>query len=103
MVHVLAFITAKPGKREELLQLVRANLAAVRAEQGCIDYGPVIDVDGFGGSQAPIGDDTFVFVEKWESADALRLHFTQPHMLDYREKSKDLIANRAVHILSSAG
>lgn len=103
MVHVVAVITAHPGKREELLKLVRANLAAVRAEKGCIEYGPVIDVPGFGGAQAELGTDTFVFIEKWESAEALKVHFTQPHMLDYREKSQGLIASRAVHVLESAG
>ncbi len=99
MVYVAAIITAKPGKRAELLKLVHANLAAVRAEQGCLEYGPTIDVAGFGNPQAALGDDTFVFIEKWESADALKLHFTQPHMIDYVAKSKDLIANRAVHVL----
>lgn len=99
MVHVVAIITAKPGQRAALLKLVHANLAAVRAEQGCIEYTPVVDVPGFGGPQAVLGDDTFLFIEKWESADALKLHFTQPHMLDYVAKSKDLIANRAVHVL----
>jgi quinol monooxygenase YgiN len=99
MVYVTAIITAKPGLRAELLKLVHANLAAVRAEQGCIEYGPAIDVPDFGGSQAVLGEDTFVFIEKWESAEALRVHFTQPHMIDYREKSKELIATRSVHVL----
>jgi len=31
MIHVVAIITAKPGKRAELLQHAHANLAAVRA------------------------------------------------------------------------
>lgn len=101
-ITVVAIITAKPGKREELLGIARANLAAVRAEEGCIEYGLVIDVDGFGPNQAPMGPDTFAFVEKWASEDALKLHFTLPHMADYREKSKDLIADRAVHVLKSA-
>ena len=43
MIHVIALITAKPGKREEILKHARANLAAVRAEKGCIEYGPVVD------------------------------------------------------------
>jgi len=101
MVHVLAIITAHSGKRAELLQLVHANLAAVRAEPGCIEYGPVADVPGFGGPQTVLGEDTFVFVEKWESADALKLHFTQPHMIAYIDKSKALIAKRAVHVLQA--
>jgi quinol monooxygenase YgiN len=100
MVYVVAIITAKPGKRAELLALVHANLAAVRAEAGCIEYGPTIDVAGFGASQAELGEDSFAFIEKWESADALKLHFTQPHMIDYFARSKDLIADRAVHVLT---
>ena len=34
MIHVIALITAKPGKREEILRHFRANVPAVRAEQG---------------------------------------------------------------------
>lgn len=102
IITVVAIITAKPGKREELLNLARANLAAVRAEEGCLEYRLVVDVDGFGPNQAPMGPDTFAFVEKWTSEDALKLHFTLPHMADYREKSKDLIADRKVHVLKSA-
>ena len=101
-ITVVAIITAKPGKRAELLAIARANLAAVRAEAGCIEYGLVVDVDGFGPNQAPMGPDTFAFVEKWKDEEALRLHFTLPHMTDYREKSKDLIADRKVHVLKSA-
>jgi len=36
MIHVLAIITAKPGKRAEVLQAFNANVPAVRAEKGCI-------------------------------------------------------------------
>ncbi|HEX5455395.1 MAG TPA: antibiotic biosynthesis monooxygenase, partial [Stellaceae bacterium] len=46
MIHVTAIITAKPGKREEVLAHFRANMAAVHAEQGCIEYGPAIDAEG---------------------------------------------------------
>jgi quinol monooxygenase YgiN len=102
IITVVAVITAKPGKREELLAIARANLAAVRAEEGCLEYGLTVDVDGFGPSQAPLGPDTFAFVEKWANEEALRLHFTLPHMTAYRDRAQDLIAERAVHILRSA-
>ncbi|MGZ8269398.1 MAG: putative quinol monooxygenase, partial [Burkholderiales bacterium] len=39
MIHVIAIITAKPGQREKIFEVARANLAAVRAEDGCIEYG----------------------------------------------------------------
>ena len=68
MIHVVAIITAKPGMREAILKEFRANVPAVHAEQGCIEYGPAIDA---GGSPAKFGDDTFVVIEKWESPEAL--------------------------------
>ena len=34
MIHVVAVITAKPGKRDAILQVFRANVPAVRAEKG---------------------------------------------------------------------
>ena len=37
MIHVIAIITAKPGKRDEILRHFRANVPAVRAEKGCIE------------------------------------------------------------------
>ena len=102
MIHVVAVITAKPGKREEILTAFRANIPAVLAEDGCIEYGPVIDAPGVGKFQTPIGEDTFMVVEKWESLDALKAHAVAPHMAAYAAKVKDLIADRVVHVLTPA-
>ena len=74
MIHVLAIITAKPGKRDEILGHFRANVPAVKAEKGCIEYGATVDADGMGSFQTKFGPDTFVVVEKWESTDALKAH-----------------------------
>jgi len=102
MIHVVAIVTAKPGKREEILRHFRANIPAVLAEQGCMEYGPAIDADPALPFQAKCGPDTFLVIEKWESMDALKAHAAAPHMKAYAEKTRDLIANRAVHILSPA-
>jgi len=102
MVHVVALITAKPGKREEILKHARANLAAVRAEKGCIEYGPVVDADNALPFQTKLGPDTFMVVEKWESMDALKAHAAAPHMAAYGAKTKEMIATRIIHILSAA-
>jgi quinol monooxygenase YgiN len=100
MIHVVAVITAKPGKREEILKHARANLAAVRAEKGCIEYGPVVDADHALPFQTKLGPDTFMVVEKWESMDALKAHAAAPHMAAYGAKTKEFIASRVIHILS---
>ena len=100
MIHVIAIITAKPGKRAAILEAFRANVPAVRAEQGCIEYGAAVDADNALAFQKKWGDDTFLVIEKWESMDALKAHAAAPHMAAYGAKTRDLIASRVIHILS---
>ena len=102
MIHVLAVITAQPGKRAEVLKAFNANVPAVRAEKGCIEYGAAVDAEGAPSLQTKYGPDTFVVVEKWESLDALRAHAQAPHMAAYAAKVKDLLASRVIHILQPA-
>ncbi len=102
MIHVLAVITAKPGMRHEILTHFRANVPAVLAEQGCIEYGAAVDLENGPPFQTAWGPDTFVVIEKWESMDALKAHAAAPHMAAYAAKTKDFIASRKIHILTSA-
>lgn len=99
-VHVVAIITAKPGMRDKILEAFRANVPAVHAEEGCIEYTATVDAEGAGAVQAKFGDDTFVVVEKWESLDALKAHAAAPHMAAYAAQTKDMIASRVIHVLS---
>jgi quinol monooxygenase YgiN len=102
MIHVVAVVTAKPGKREEILKHFRANVPAVKAEKGCIEYGPAVDAENALGFQTKIGPDTFMVVEKWDSMEALKAHVVAPHMAAYAGKVKDMIASRVIHILQPA-
>jgi quinol monooxygenase YgiN len=102
MVHVVAIITARPGQREALLALFRANVPAVLAEDGCIEYAPVVDLPDFGPVQSPIGADSFMVIEKWATPEALRAHGAAPHMVAYGRASRELVAGRAVHVLTAA-
>jgi len=102
MIHVIAIITAKPGQRDTILGHFRANVPAVRAEAGCIEYGATVDADNPPPFQTAWGPDTFVVVEKWESMDTLKAHAAAPHMAAYGAKTKEFIANRAIHIMQPA-
>ncbi len=102
MIHVIAVITAKPGMREAILREFRANMPAVHAEQGCIEYGPAVDAEGIGSIQTLFGPDTFVVIEKWESADALNVHAAAPHMVAYAARTRDMVASRVIHVLAPA-
>jgi len=102
MIHVIAVITAQPGQRAALLEAFAGVVPLVHAEAGCIEYGPVIDAPAFGGMQTPLGPDTFMVVEKWESADALRAHAAAPHMAAYGARTKPMVAGRVIHVLTPA-
>jgi quinol monooxygenase YgiN len=100
MIHVIAVITAKPGKRAEILAAYRANVPNVHAEKGCIEYGAAVDADPALPFQKKWGDDSFLVIEKWDSLEALKAHAAAPHMAAYGAKTKELIASRVIHILS---
>ena len=103
MIHVIAIITAKSGQREKILEAARANIPAVRAEDGCIEYELTVDAEGLGSFQTKFGPDTFVFIEKWRDAQALKAHSAAPHMAAYGAKVKDMVESRVIHVLAPAG
>ena len=102
MIHVVAVIMAKPGKRDAILKEFRANVPNVKAENGCIEYGAAVDADTTLPVQTKWGPDTFLVIEKWESAEALKAHSAAPHMAAYGAQTKEMIASRVIHILSPA-
>ena len=99
-IHVVAVITAKPGMRGKILEAFHQNSSTVHEEQGCVEYIATVDANDVGALQTKLGDDTFVVVEKWESLGALKDHAASPHMAAYAQKTKDLIENRIIHVLS---
>ena len=102
MIHVVAIVTTKPGQRGAVLEAFRANMPAVHAEAGCIEYGPAIDAPGIGAVQTKLGEDVFMVIEKWENAEALAAHARSPHMAAYAAKTKEMLAGRVIHVLSPA-
>lgn len=103
MIHVLAYITAHPGKRDAILAIFHENVPKVLAEEGCLAYGPAVDAPGLGSAQSLVGPDTFVVVEAWASMDALKAHARAPHMADYAARTRNLVANRTIHVLAPHG
>ena len=100
MIHVIAIMTAKPGKRAELLERFLAVLPIVHAEDGCSEYRPVIDNDaGLEGAREPIGADSYIVIEKWASVAALDAHAATDHMRKYGDEAHDLIASRVLHVM----
>lgn len=99
MIHVVATIELKPGCREEFLDILRRNVPIVRAEKGCIAYEPAVETETDIAIQEKTGEDVVTLIEAWESVEALKKHFTEPHMLAYRQQAKDLLKQVRVRIL----
>ena len=68
----------------------------------CRSPGPATDAAGIGPLQTKLGPDTFVVLEKWDSADALKAHGASPHMVAYGAKTREMIASRVIHVLAPA-
>jgi quinol monooxygenase YgiN len=102
MIHVLATVDLENGKLTEFLTEFGKVLPAVRAETGCIEYGPAIDVPSGIPIQSPVRENTVVIVEKWSDIDALKAHLIAPHMKTYREAVKGIVRGMTVQILRPA-
>ena len=102
MIIVIAVIEVVPGQRDALLEEFRKIVPDVRAEVGCIEYGPTVDATTDIEAQIPNRDNVVTVVEKWESLDALKAHLVAPHMMEYRPKVKHIVVGSKLHILENA-
>jgi quinol monooxygenase YgiN len=102
MIHVIATIEVQPGRRDEFLGEFRRIVPAVRAEEGCLEYGPTVDARTSIAAQPAVRDNVVVVVEKWASLAALEKHLVAPHMQDYRAGVKALVAKVELRILEPA-
>ena len=102
MVHVIATIEVVEGKRDEFISIFKENLPNVLAEDGCLDYGPTVDLDSGIPVQMPVRDNVVTVVEQWESMDHLNAHLAAPHMATYREQVKDVVTGVTLQILEPA-
>ncbi len=74
MIVVVGRVRTDPDRRDALLEAGQAVAAASRAEPGCISYRLYEDTEA---------ENEFVFVEEWESDEALRRHFATPHISEF--------------------
>jgi len=72
-------VNATLESTEEDIQALKAAIAVMeaksRAEAGCYDYTFAVELNRPG---------VIRITEKWESMDALRAHFGEPHMAEFR-------------------
>jgi quinol monooxygenase YgiN len=82
-VRVLAFLKAKPGKREELEKMLKIVIEHTRREPGNIAYVMHRSIKN---------PDELMFDEIWVDMKALEDHLKMPHMQAALPKMADLLA-----------
>ncbi len=102
MIHVIATVDVAEGKRIDFLKEFHKVVPHVRAEKGCIEYGPAVDLSSGIPAQAPIRENCVVIIEKWSDLEALKGHLAAPHMKPYREAVKHIVKGMTVQILDPA-
>jgi quinol monooxygenase YgiN len=101
MISVLASITVKPGMMEDFLKVFKANVPQVRAEVGCLEYAPTVDIDAELPPQQ-LDSSIVTIIEKWARLADLHEHLKAPHMLAYKEQVKDMVAGVSLKVLQEA-
>ena len=82
-VTVTAILRAKPGKELELRKFLLGLRPPTLAEKGCINYDLHESLSEPG---------LFLFHENWASRADLDAHGKSPHLLEWRKRSADLLA-----------
>ncbi len=102
MICVIATIELFPDRRDDFLAEFRKLVPTVLEEEGCLEYGPMIDVPTSVGAQSDLRENVVTVVEKWESVAALEAHLVAAHMLRYRKIVKEMVAGTSLKILEPA-
>ncbi len=90
MIFVLATIHVKAEHRADFLENARSVIGGTIKESGCLSYDLTSSITE---------PNCFVFVERWESRDALAQHFETPHLNEWRRVSADFIDKAEIEIV----
>jgi quinol monooxygenase YgiN len=102
MIHVIATIELVEGQRDAFLKEFRALVPQVRAENGCLEYGPAVDVASGISALGPPRANVVTVIEKWNDLAALKAHLVAPHMEAYRPRVKHLVRSTTLQVLEPA-
>lgn len=98
MIHVIADITVKAGQRNAFVELFKDLVPVVLAEDGCVSYGPIADVETGIEVQSKCRANIVTVLEQWESVEALKTHLGMPHMSAFRAKVAEIVEDLAIRV-----
>lgn len=75
LIYLIATLKIRPGSQAAVVEAATPCIHATRREEGCLRYDLLVSV---------LEPETLVFVEQWETREALEAHFATPHLLAWR-------------------
>lgn len=102
MIKVIVTIDLLPNCVGEFLSILNKSLPAIRAENGCLAYVAMIDIDSQIPTQNELRQNTIILIETWENMSALRAHLKAPHMVTFRESAKPFVQHLRHQVLQPA-
>lgn len=102
MIHVIATLTLKSGKRADFIAAFKKLAPLVLAEKGCIAYGPTVQIKTDIPAQGAVDESSVVVVEQWTDVAALKAHLDAPHMHTFRANHGAMIEKLDLKITKPA-
>ena len=94
MIIVLGSFVVREGSLAQAMDLSKQHVLRSRAEPGCIEHNVSIDAER---------PDRLVFVERWESPQALQAHFAVPESRAFaREIGQLAVAPPSIEIFNAS-
>ena len=90
-IVVMAELFPKEGAENQLVPLAEALVEETLKEEGNIDYKFL----------KSLKDGNFIFVEQWESVEALSKHMASPPFQLFSKESADLAENMEIKVLGA--
>jgi quinol monooxygenase YgiN len=102
MIHVIAALRAKKGRRNAILGAFRGIVDDVRAKPGCVEYSLAIHVESRMQAQTVGSGDDVIIVEKWADLNVFQQHVADPaYQSWYLEQVWPDVASASMQIFES--
>jgi quinol monooxygenase YgiN len=83
VIILTATITAKPGRRDELISKSQGLIKSTRLEPGCISYNLYASTEN---------EDALIMIEQYENKEALDAHMQADHFKAFCGAAADILA-----------
>lgn len=99
LIQVVTTVELLPDCLGDFLLILKETVPRVKAEEGCLGYEPMVDLDIGLPTQGKIRQNTITLVEAWVNLDALQAHLKATHMANFRNSAKDYVLGVSHQVL----